>query len=270
MHRNQSTTISLMNIRRNKSLSLIFLPILLLVSCEKIELNEDVTRLIYSPTLENAKETVKTVSSTNINTIYDVNNEEIGKETYSLSIDRSAFQKDYSYLRIDTYSGLSVSLDGTYNTGLYVSEKKTTVSYNESESLYEVTVQLKGYKNKDDVSALESKTAGIFKYTQSKFDEEIDNKIFYSQNVSSRYTGGYYMADFFKTILSEYKSFSVKDNTLVYEIKDKTYKLNKEEALVNETLVMNDFGMLVSMDQSAYNTTTLQKSISSTKVVYNS
>ncbi len=270
MHRNQSTTISLMNIRRNKSLSLIFLPILLLVSCEKIELSEDVTRLIYSPTLENAKETVKTVSSTNINTIYDVNNEEIGKETYSLSIDRSAFQKDYSYLRIDTYSGLSVSLDGTYNTGLYVSEKKTTVSYNESESLYEVTVQLKGYKNKDDVSALESKTAGIFKYTQSKFDEEIDNKIFYSQNVSSRYTGGYYMADFFKTILSEYKSFSVKDNTLVYEIKDKTYKLNKEEAVVNETLVMNDFGMLVSMDQSAYNTTTLQKSISSTKVVYNS
>ncbi len=259
-----------MNIRRNKSLSLIFLPILLLVSCEKIELSEDVTRLIYSPTLENAKETVKTVSSTNINTIYDVNNEEIGKETYSLSIDRSAFQKDYSYLRIDTYSGLSVSLDGTYNTGLYVSEKKTTVSYNESESLYEVTVQLKGYKNKDDVSALESKTAGIFKYTQSKFDEEIDNKIFYSQNVSSRYTGGYYMADFFKTILSEYKSFSVKDNTLVYEIKDKTYKLNKEEAIVNETLVMNDFGMLVSMDQSAYNTTTLQKSISSTKVVYNS
>ncbi len=259
-----------MNIRRNKSLSLIFLPILLLVSCEKIELSEDVTRLIYSPTLENAKETVKTVSSTNINTIYDVNNEEIGKETYSLSIDRSAFQKDYSYLRIDTYSGLSVSLDGTYNTGLYVSEKKTTVSYNESESLYEVTVQLKGYKNKDDVSALESKTAGIFKYTQSKFDEEIDNKIFYSQNVSSRYTGGYYMADFFKTILSEYKSFSVKDNTLVYEIKDKTYKLNKEEAVVNETLVMNDFGMLVSMDQSAYNTTTLQKSISSTKVVYNS
>ena len=113
-------------------------------------------------------------------------------------------------------------------------------------------------------------TAGIFKYTQSKFEEEIDNKIFYSQNVSSRYTGGYYMADFFKTILSEYKSFSVKDNTLVYEIKDKTYKLNKEEAIVNETLVMNDFGMLVSMDQSAYNTTTLQKSISSTKVVYNS
>ncbi len=259
-----------MNIRRNKSLALIFLPILLLVSCEKIELSEDVTRLIYSPTLENAKETVKTVSSTNINTIYDVNNEEIGKETYSLSINRTSFQKDYSYLRIDTYSGLSLSLDGTYNSGLYVSEKKTSVSYNESESLYEVTVQLKGYKNNDDASTLESMTAGIFKYTQSKFEEEIDNKIFYSQNVSSRYTGGYYMADFFKTILSEYKSFSVKDNTLVYEIKDKTYKLNKEEAIVNETLVMNDFGMLVSMDQSAYNTTTLQKSISSTKVVYNS
>lgn len=84
-----------MNIRRNKFLALLFLPVLLFVSCEKIELSEDVTRLIYSPTIENAKETVKTVSSTNINTIYDENNAEIGKETYSLSIDRRAFQKDY-------------------------------------------------------------------------------------------------------------------------------------------------------------------------------
>lgn len=159
-----------MNIRRNKFLALLFLPVLLLVSCEKIELSEDVTRLIYSPTIENAKVTVKRVSSTNINTIYDESNAEIGKETYSLSIDRRAFQKDYSYLRIDTYSGLSVSLDGTYNSGLYVSEKTTSVSYNESDSVYEVTVVLKGYKNKEDSSTLQTKTAGIFKYTQSKFE----------------------------------------------------------------------------------------------------
>lgn len=78
------------------------------------------------------------------------------------------------------------------------------------------------------------------------------------------------MADFFKTILSEYKSFSVKDNCLVYTIKDKIYKANKnEKALVNEELVMNDFGMLVSMEQSALNLSNNQKAISSTSVIYN-
>ncbi len=256
-----------MNIRRNKAL--LFLPVLFLASCNKIELSEDMTRLIYSPTLQAAKEKVKTVSAVNSNTIYDENSNELGKETYTLSIDRTNFKSEYSYTRVDTYSGTLISLDSTYNSGLYLSEKNTSVSYNERESVYEVTVLLKGYKSKEDTSSIESKTAGIFRYTQSKFEEEMDNKIFYSSNVSSRYTGGYYMADFFKTILSEYQSFTVKDNTLVYEIKDKTYKVNKEEAIVNETLVMNDFGMLSSMNQSAYNTTTKKKSVSSTRVVYN-
>lgn len=257
-----------MNIRRNKFLVFLSLP-LFLVSCDKIELSEEVTRLIYSPTLDAAKEKVKTVSASNSNTIFDENNKEVGKETYTLTIDRSGFQKDYTYSRADTYSGSLIALDNTYNSGLYIVEKNTSVSYNENESLYEVNVLLKGYKSLNDTSTLENKTAGIFKYKQSKFEEEIDNKVFYSSNVSSRYTGGYYMADFFKIILSEYKSFSVVDNTLVYTIKDKTYKVNKEEALVNETLVMNDFGMLVRMDQEATNTTTKQKSVSSTKVIYN-
>ena len=42
-----------------------------------------------------------------------------------------------------------------------------------------------------------------------------------------------------------------------------------EKALVNEELVMNDFGMLVSMEQSALNLSNNQKAISSTSVIYN-
>ena len=126
---------------RNKVLFL--LPFLFLVSCDKIELSEDVTRLIYSPTLEDAKAKVKTVSASNINTIYDENNVEIGKETYTLSIDRTEFKEGYSYKRTDTYSGTRVVMDTSYSTSLMVSEKNTSVSYNADTSCYEVTVLLK-------------------------------------------------------------------------------------------------------------------------------
>ena len=253
---------------RNKVLFL--LPFLFLASCDKIELSEDVTRLIYSPTMEDAKAKVKTVSASNTNTIYDENNAEIGKESYTLSIDRRAFKEGYSYKRKDTYSGTRIVMDTNYSTSLMVSEKTTTVSYNTESSLYEVTVLLKGYLASDETKTVKEVTAGVFQYKQGQFESEIDNKVFYSSNISSRYTGGYYMADFFKTILSEYQSFSVKDNCLVYTIKDKIYKASKnEKALVNEELVMNDFGMLVSMEQSALNLSTNQKAISSTSVIYN-
>lgn len=249
---------------------LFLLPFLFLVSCDKIELSEDVTRLIYSPTLEDAKAKVKTVSASNINTIYDENNVEIGKETYTLSIDRTEFKEDYSYKRRDTYSGTRVVMDTSYSTSLMVSEKNISVSYNADTSCYEVSVLLKGYLASDETKTEKEVNAGIFQYKQGQFESEIDNKVFYSNNVSSRYTGGYYMADFFKTILSEYKSFSVKDNCLVYTIKDKIYKASKnEKALVNEELVMNDFGMLVSMEQSALNLSNNQKAISFTSVIYN-
>ncbi len=240
--------------------------LLFLTACSKVEIPSDIAALIYSPTIEKAKETVKSLSATNDNVIKNSDGTEIGRETYQMEVVRSAFQSNYVYHRTDTYSGTRISYDEKYGSVLYLTRREINLSYNAEESIYVASIKLTGSPSLEAESQIKSYS---FRYTQSQMETEIDTPIFYANEVSGRYQGGYYLADFFKGILSELDSMKAVDNTLVYSFTDKLYKYGSESALVSETLIMNDFGMLKEMRQHAVNQNSGDVSDSKTVVQYN-
>lgn len=239
---------------------------LFLCSCTKIDIPSDIASLIYSPSLAQAMEKVKTLSATNENTIKDKEGKEIGRETYRISVNRAS-QIGYSYHRVDTYYGSRISLDSKYSSLLYLTEREIDVSFRSEKAFYVAIVKLTGSLEKGGPE--ESKTY-TYQYTEAQMQQEIDAPIFYATEVSGRYQGGYYLADFFKSILSELDSMKAVENNLVYSFQDKIYKSGSQSAKVSETLIMNDFGMLKRMEQHAENRNTGDVSDSETNVLYNS
>ena len=247
--------------------SLIF--ICTLASCQKIQIPDDVMQFVYSCSLENAKSFARTISYHNSNVIYDEDGAEKGRNESVSLVDRTSDKEGYYFKKTDTYQGSQVAFDTTYSSSLYIFEKTTTISYDADNNEYVSTIHCKGYESLDDKDNVVEKDVAIYHYSVSEFESKVDNPIFYSSETSGRYTGGIYLADFFKNNISEFEHFTIKDDIFTYTISDQTYKSGSQSAVVNETLCMNSEGLLSSMEQNAINESTKVKNVSSAKVIYN-
>ncbi len=236
---------------------------LVLFSCQKSDVPDEIMDYLNHMSLSKAMEETKTI-------LYDFQNEVYEKEkkisstTMHLVYDKRN-EEDFSKKQIESYS-----LDDVVyheEVSLHVTEKVIETYYDKKDDYYHVVTSYTGYEKEESEEITKQYSDVTYKKEQVS---ELKKSIFTSQEVySNSNQGGIYYGDFFASLTKYHRYMSIEDDLFTYKLEDYPYKSETEDGLINETIHMNSLGLLVDLYQSAKNTRTEKDSILNVKVVYN-
>ncbi len=237
---------------------------LLLSSCNN-DIRQDISDFLSGCSLEKAKGFTKTISL-NYSSILETRKEqeELGKSDILFVADLTSTEDYFSYVK-ETFSGENHLFD--QDSQMYVNLTVAETEFDESNDVYTTTVYKEGYKdlnNPEEISIYQEVTETPKSLIQSRID-----KIFYSSNQIDGVSGGLYYADFFISIAKFDMYIDIKEDKLFYHLDDYPFKNDKEEGLVNEKIIMNEVGMLESLELTNDNFTTSERNKTLINVVYN-
>lgn len=243
--------------------TLILLSLFLLVSCSS-DIDPEIADFINDCSLEKAKESTETIDLSYSSLLETrVEEEELGKTCITFLADFNYDGKYRSYIE-ETFSGEDITLD--QDSQLYVTYAKITTRFDISQDLYVTTVYKEGYKDKGD-TIIETYT-NTTSLAENLMSQRTD-QIFYSANQVTGVSGGLYYADFYKSVAKYTMYMSIDGDTLVYQFENVPFQNDEEEGLNKEKIVMNDVGMVDSLNLTSDNFTTHQRSIVELRVNYN-
>ena len=195
-----------------KKRNAILLSLVLLCSCEVVEIPDDISQFLYSCHLEETIEKTKTIRASNRNEIFDENGALMGADSYVLEIDRTK-KESYSSLKIESYEGSRIAYDTEQL--LYVTKNIIEIHYLTDASQYLITTSVKGYAKEGEEE--KEKQVSSVKYTESQF-KEIDLEIFYTSDIEGVHTGGLYYADFFLQNIGDFEHYKVENDLFIFTL----------------------------------------------------
>ncbi len=236
---------------------------LVLFSCQKSDVPDEIMDYLNHMSLSKAMEETKTILYDFENEVYE-KKKKISSTMMHLVYDKRN-EEDFSKKQIESYS-----LDDVVyheEVSLHVTKKVIETYYDKKDDYYHVVTWYTGYEKEKDEEITKQYSDVTYKKEQVS---ELKKGIFTSQEVSSNSNqGGIYYGDFFASLTKYYRYMSIEDNLFTYKLEDYPYKSETEDGLINETIHMNSLGLLVDLYQSAKNTRTEKESILNVKVVYN-
>lgn len=236
---------------------------LVLFSCQKIDVPDEIMDYLNNMSLDKAIEETKTIVYDFENAVYE-KREKISSTTMHLVYDKRS-EEDFSKKQTETYSLHDVVYHE--DISLHVTKKVVETYFDEKDDYYHVVTSYTGYETEEEKEITKQYSDVTYKKEQVT---ELEKSIFTSQNVSGYSNqGGLYYGDFFASLTKYYRYMSIEGDLFTYKLEDYPYKSETEEGLINETIHMNSLGLLVDLYQSAKNTRTEKESILNVKAVYN-
>ena len=145
----------------------------------------------------------------------------------------------------------------------YLSLEKMSLSYDSEKNAYTKSIHKEGYTELDESSEKKSHDEALT-LTEQNAKFQMNDFFFTSDNAGTFVSGGVYYADFFKNHRSYYKYMSIDENNLfVYTLNNIAYgdfsknaDPKEDRGSVDESIWMNEKGLLVKMTQTLENFTT--------------
>ncbi len=248
-----------------KKRNLLILSSCLLFSCASQNAPQEIVSYINNCSISKAFEATTKIEYDFSSSLYE-KEKLIGQTRLVIHWDNSD-KDDFKQTLKETYTGTNISYDEEKK--LYITSKVVSSYFDKKDSLYHKITCYTGYEKKEDKDDLKTITYSDVKYQKSQFNSEKE-VLFRSQTTSGISKGGVYYADFFSNLLSYYPYMSIENGLFTYTLKDYPYKSDTEEGIINETVHMNELGLLVDLYQDAKNTKTEKTSILDVTVTYNS
>jgi|GEM_PF-1619458 hypothetical protein len=160
-----------------------------------------------------------------------------------------------------TYSGTLKLYDES--SQVYLTREDYSLSYDEGRQCYARTVKKEGYLAMDESGEKVSSEETTY-LAELPAKSEAMSFFFTSDNAGTFVSGGVYYADFFKNHSRYYQYMSIQDGLFLYTLKNVAFgdfsasgkAGTGEKGAVDETIAMNEKGLLVRMDQALRNFTT--------------
>lgn len=248
---------------KRKRLSLL-LSGLVLASCARVNAPQELVSYINGCSLSKAKEEIKTIIYQYESKVLDSENQELSKVTLSEHWDNSK-EEFYKYQE-ENYFGEKVYFNEDYH--LYEVRRVHLTHYVEEDNLYYVDTKIYGYENQDLSGEMKEYLLSPMKYPLTAMNDVIYS-IFASAQTMGMNQGGLYYADFMDSNLTYHPYMSIVDDLFVLQLIDYPFKTETESGLIQETVRMNQLGMLVDFYQDANNGKTKQSAIAIASASYN-
>lgn len=231
-----------------------------LTCCKHVKVPSDIGTFILDCSIDKCMSDTKYVFMENTNTVYE-DNVEVGKKYYQIVSNRGEWES-YSYKKEEKYFGNQIKTTKLEDSStMYLISSIIEIVPSTYKNVYSYHSEKHG---KEDESLTKDKEEVIDEdYIQADINA-IDQQMFFTQNDSNTKQGGLYYGDFFKTIIDQFQYMKVEDDILTYTLVDQNYTVNKESAIVSQTLKIDKLGRLLSIEGTAKNTST---NISSTSNV---
>lgn len=243
------------------------LPLVLLASCGS-KVPQDIQDYINNCSLDKAQSFVKTAHLSVASSYYDTtSNKVIGTSGYTVKVDRNDYE-NYHSLTVEAFTGTGVVKDE--DSQLYVIDTTAEISKSaEDSSLFLSHLVKHGYDNEEKTGEVKEWVEDV-KFNLASLKEE-STKLFYSSSTLNSVSGGIYYADFFKSKINYYPYMSIDSNNIfTFKLEKYPVKTDTEQGFYNETLHMNEYGLVIDVDQDIINYTTNRESKMTATATYNS